>query len=137
MHYPAYLLCLVLMTPAFALATLFAVISMLTAGVGKGLWRIVEALAFFGAGIEDPLRYGWRILTLVAVIGFLLTAGAIPQLRHYVFHGLGLLGTACVVFCLITAARHEGAGGVFSALVFLSPSVAAIAGCLWFARKFA
>ena len=135
MVYPAYLLCLVLMIPAFALTALVATIVLLAAGPRDGWAVTIDFLAFFGSGIAEPLKYGWRIVALLAVIGFVLVAGAIPALRTLAFHGLALMATLCAAFCLFEAAKQDGYN-VFNALLILSPSFIGIAACLWFAVKF-
>jgi hypothetical protein len=135
MIYPAYLLCLALMLPAFCLTALVAAILLLAAGPKDGWSVIFNGLAFFGAGIVEPFRYGWRIVALLAVIGFLLSAGAIPALRTLSFHGLAILGTLCAVFCLYHASQQDRYN-VVNALIVLAPSFAGISACLWFAFKF-
>lgn len=132
---PAYLLCLVLLIPAFGLAVFVAMLLLLAAGPRDGWSVIVNGLAYFGAGIAEPLRYGWRILALLAVIGLFLSAGAIAPLHIPAFYVLAALGTLCAVFCLYAAAQ-EDRYNVVNALIVLSPSFIGIAGCLWFAAKF-
>ena len=68
---------------------------------------IVNAFAFFGAGLVEPLKYGWRIVALLVVIGFFLSAGAIPALRTLSFYGLAALATVCAVFCLYAASQQD------------------------------
>ena len=135
MAYPAYLLCLLLTVPAFALTAFAITIMLLAAGPKDGWSMLFNGLAFFGAGIGEPLRYGWRIIALLAVIAFVLAAGAIPGVRAYAFHGLAVIASLCVVFCLYAAAQQD-AQNVFNALLVLSPSLLGIAACFWFAVKF-
>ena len=116
------------MLPAFGLTALIG--AML-----RGLSGVTGFLAFIGSGISDPLRYGWHILLLLATIGLLLTAGAIPQLRTLSFYGLALLGTLCAAFCLFAATR-QGTPETINALLVLSPSLAGIVTSLWFAAKY-
>ena len=123
------------MLPAFALTAFIVAIMLLAAGPSKGWWILLSIPAFFGAGIVDPLRYGWRIAAFFAVLALLLGAGAIPALRVYAFQGLALLATLCVAFC-VYAASTQDMYNVFNALLVLSPSLAGIAACLWFAAKF-
>ena len=135
MVYPAYLLCLFLMLPAFGLTLLIGFMLLVAAGPKDGWSVIVQGFAFFGAGIVEPLRYGWRIVALLAAVAFFLGAGAIPSLRTLAFYGLGVIGTLCVAFCIFAASR-EGRPETFNALLVLSPSFAGIAACVWFATKF-
>ena len=123
------------MIPAFAVTALIATMMLLAAGPGSGWTVLVNFLAFFGAGIAEPLRYGWRIVALLSVIGFLIGAGAIPSLRSHAFSGLAVLGTLCVAFCFF-AAFQQDIHNVFNALIVLSPSLVGIAACVWFAIKF-
>src|SRR5947207_3745915 len=99
MVYPCYLLCLFLMIPAFVLTAIVTVLLLFTAGPKEGWSVLINSFAFFGAGIAEPLHYGWRILALLATIVLFLSAGAIPQLRTLAFYGLGVLGTLFVAFC--------------------------------------
>ena len=135
MAYPSYLLCLLLMVPAFALTAVIGAILLLAAGPKDGWSVLINLFAFFGAGIAEPLRYGWRILALLATIGLFLTAGAIPQLRVIAFYGLGVLGTLCVAFCLFAAIR-QGPHEALNVVIVLTPSFAGIVACVWFASKF-
>jgi hypothetical protein len=135
MIYPAYLLCLLLMVPAFGLTAFIITILLLAAGPKEGWSVLFNGLAFFGAGLVEPLRYGWRIVALLAVIGLFLGAGAIPALRTLSFQALALMGTLCAVFCLYQAAQQDGYN-VINALIVLSPSLAGIGACIWFALKF-
>ena len=123
------------MLPAFALTAFIVTIMLLAAGPSKGWSILFSILAYFGAGIADPLRYGWRIAAFFGVLGFLLGAGAIPALRVHAFHGLATLAALCVVFCLY-AASTEDRYNVFNALLVLSPSLVGIAACFWCAAKF-
>jgi len=136
MVYPSYLLCVFLMIPAFALTALIVVMMLLGAGPRDGWSVIIDFFAFFGAGIAEPLRYGWRILALLAAIAFFLTAGAIPQLRTLAFWGLGVMGSVCAAFCLYAAIR-QGPNETLNAVLVLVPSFGGIAACAWFAAKFA
>ena len=135
MVYPAYLLCLALIVPAFALTALVGTIMLLATGPKQGWSVLLNCLAFFGAGVAEPLRYGWRIAALLGTLGFLLGAGAIPGLRVHAFHGLAVLATLCVTFCFYAAARQD-AQNVLNALIVLWPSLFGIGACLWFATKF-
>ena len=135
MVYPAYLLCLGLMLPAFALTALIVAMMLFAAGPRDGWTVVINFIAFFGAGIESPARYGWRIALLLGTMGMFIGAGAIPGLRNYAFHGLALLATLCVAFCFY-AASQEDIHNVFNALLVLSPSLVGIVACLWFATKF-
>jgi len=135
MVYPAYLLCLVLMLPSFVLSAIIGAVMLVAAGPKDGWSVIINLFAFFGAGIAEPLRYGWRILALLATIAFFLSAGAIPQLRTLAFYGLGTLGSVCIGFCLFEATR-QGGPETFNAALVLIPSFAGIAACAWFAAKF-
>ncbi len=135
MVYPAYLLCLGLMLPAFAVTAFIVTIMLVAAGPREGWSVLINFFAFFGAGIVEPLRYGWRIVALLLTLGFVLTAGAIPALRGHAFTGLAVLGGLCVGFCFIAAAKQDMAN-VFNALLVLSPSLIGIAACVWFALKF-
>ena len=96
---------------------------------------MIKILAFFGAGIAEPLRYGWRIIALLAASGLVLSVGAIPQLRTLSFYGLSAAGTLCAAFCLCAAIR-EGAPETINALIVLSPSFVGITAGVWFAAKF-
>ena len=133
MVYPAYLVCLALMMPAFAL-TAFAG-AMLLVGSKGGWSSLINGLAFFGEGIVDPLRYGWRVAVLVAAVGLLVGAGIIPGVRDYAFYGLALLATVCVAFCLYAASTVDFQN-VMNALIVLTPSLVGIGGCLWLGTKF-
>jgi len=135
MVYPAYLLCLILMMPAFGLTAFVTAFLLIAAGPKEGWTTLIKGLAFFGAGIVEPLRYGWRIVALLAVIGFLVSAGAIPSLRTLSFQGLALLGILCAGFCLYVAAQQDGYN-VINALIVLSPSLASIAACVWCSIRF-
>lgn len=136
MVYVSYLACLFLMLPAFLLTAVIIVMLLIAAGPKQGWSVIINIFAFFGAGIAEPLHYGWRVLALLATIGLFLSAGVIPQLRTLAFYGLGILGISCVAFCLYAAVR-EGSGETFSAALVLLPSYAGIVACAWFATKFA
>jgi hypothetical protein len=129
MAYPSYLLCLLLMVPAFALTAIIGAILLLAAGPKDGWSVLINLFAFFGAGIAEPLRYGWRILALMATIGLFLTAGVIA------FYGLGVLGMLCVAFCLFAAIR-QGPHETLNVVIVLTPSFAGIVACVWFASKF-
>lgn len=133
--YPAYLLCLALTIPAFALTALIGVMTLIGAGPKNGWSVLFNGLAFFGAGIAEPLQYGWRIVVLLGAIGFIVGAGAIPGLRTHAFNGLALVATLCVAFCFYAASK-EDVYNVLNALLVLSPSLIGIAACLWFALKF-
>ena len=135
MIYPAYLLCLGLMVPAFALTALIVAMKLFAAGPRDGWTVVINFLAFFGAGIENPVRYGWRIVGFLGTIVMFIGAGAIPGLRNYAFHGLALLATLCVVFCFYAASQQD-VHNVLNAFLVLSPSLVGIAACLWFATKF-
>ena len=135
MVYPAYLLCLALIFPAFAVTALVIILILIGAGPKEGWSVLFNGLAFIGAGIVEPLRYGWRIVALLGAIGFLLGAGAIPGLRVHAFYGLAFLATLCVVFCFYMASTQD-AYNVLNALIVLSPSLLGIGACLWFATKF-
>ena len=131
MAYTSYLFCLALMIPAFLLTALVALMSSVS-GFFSGVFTF---LAWIGAAITEPLRYGWRIAALLAALGFAGGAGAIPPLQVWAFRGLALAGTLCVSFCLHAASRQEP-HQVWSALLALSPSIAGILASLWFALKF-
>lgn len=135
MAYPAYLLCIALLIPAFGLAAIVGAILLFAAGPKDGWSVFINILAFFGAGIEDPLRFGWRILAFLAVLGLFLTAGAITSLRIPAFYFLATLGTLCAAFSLYMAAQQDRYN-VINALIVLSPSFIGILACLWFAAKF-
>ena len=135
MIYPAYLLTLMLMIPAFALTALVAAMLLLASGLKEGLWSLVQIFAFFGAGIAEPLQHGWRIVALLAVTGLILTAGAIPQLRIGAFYALSIAGTLCAAFCLFAASR-EGTPETINVLIVLAPSFLGIVAGVWFATKF-
>jgi hypothetical protein len=135
MVYPSYLLCLLLMIPAFALSAIVIAMMLLAAGPKDGWSVIINSFAFFGAGIAEPFRYGWRIVALLMAIGFFLGAGAIPQLRTAAFYGLGVIGSVCVAFCLY-AAIQQGSAETFNAIFVLTPSIAGVVACAWFAAKF-
>src|SRR5947209_5225785 len=100
MAYPAYLLCLGLMIPAFALTALIVTMMLVAAGPKDGWSVLVNSVAFFGAGLVEPLRYGWRLGALLAGIVLVIGAGAIPGLRDYAFYLLALVAAACAAFCL-------------------------------------
>ncbi|WP_155121252.1 hypothetical protein [Bryobacter aggregatus] len=135
MAYLAYLVCLVLMLPAFGLTLFVSALLLFAAGPRDGWSVLIQVLAFFGAGIEDPLRYGWRILAFFAVLGFVLGAGAIAPLRIPAFYGLAVVGASCALFCLYAAAQQDRYN-VINALIVLSPSFVGMAACLWCAAKF-
>ena len=127
MMYTAYLFCLALTLPAFGavLWTRFL-----------GNWRILlDFLAFIGSGIEDPLRNGWHILVVLATLGFVLGAGAIPALRILAFQALALAATISIAYCLSYVIRTEP-DAIWSALIVLSPAFAGILASLWYAIKF-
>ena len=136
--YPANLLCLGLMLPVFGLTALIATMLLVAAGPSDA-WSVfsnaMTVFAFFGAGLVEPLRYGWRIVALLAFIGLALSAGAIPSLRIPAFYVVALLGTLGVAFCLFFAWR-EGVQEMLSALLVLSPSIVGIVACVWCANKF-
>ena len=59
---PAYLICIVLILPVLSAAAFVGAITLPAAGSKDGWSVLIKILAFFGAGIAEPLRYGWRIL---------------------------------------------------------------------------
>jgi hypothetical protein len=123
------------MIPAFALAALVGAMLLLAAGPKDGWSVIINLFAFFGAGIAEPLRYGWRIVVLLTAVGLFLTAGAFPQLRSLAFYGLGVLGALCMAFSLF-AATQQGPHETLNALLVLLPSFAGLVACAWFGSKF-
>ena len=133
MVYLSYLLCLALVSPALGLSVFVLALKSIQGCTGWPLTFVI--LAFFGAGIAEPIRYGWRIVALIAVMGFLLCAGVIPALRTHAFHGLALLATMCAAFCLFEASKVDRYN-VINALIVLTPSFLGIVACLWFAIKF-
>ncbi len=135
MVYPAYLLCIVLILPALAAAAFVGAISLLAAGPKNGWSVIIGILAFFGAGLSEPLRYGWRIIAFIAATGFFLGAGAIPSIRIPAFYGLATLATLCIAYTLFAASQQDRYN-VINALIITSPSIVGIVACLWFAIKF-
>ncbi len=135
MVYPAYLLTLLLMVPAFGLTALIATLLILSTGFKEGFGALFQILGYLGAGIAEPLRYGYRIVAFLVVSGFVLTAVAFPQLRTLSFWGLSTAGTLCAAFCLFAASR-EGTPETINALIVLSPSFVGIAAGVWFATKF-
>ena len=133
--YPAYLLCLLLTIPAFAVTAFITVILLLAAGPKDGWSVLLNAISFFGAGLVEPLRYGWRPALLLIAIVFMLGAGAIPVVRGYAFYGLATVVSLCVAFCFYIALKQD-VYNVIDASLVLSPSLIGIAVCFWFAAKF-
>ena len=129
MAYTSYLFCLALMLPAFGLT---ALVTLMNGGFFTGIFTF---LAWIGAGITEPLRYGWRLIALLAALGFVGGVGAIPSLHVWAFRGLALAGTLCAAICFFAASRQEP-HQVWSALLVLSPSIAGILAALWCALKF-
>ena len=135
MVYTSFLICLALMAPVLGLTALTCGLLLFAAGPRDGWSVLLNGLAFIGQGVAEPLRYGWRIVAIVAAIGLFFTAGAIPALRVVSFYTLALIGTLGTAFCLFFAWR-EGPQEALTALFVLSPSLAGILVCLWCANKF-
>ncbi len=135
MAYPASLLCVALLIPAFGLAAVIDAILLIAAGPRDGWSVFINILAFFGAGIQDPLRYGWRIVAFLAVFGLFLIAEAITSFRIPAFSFLAIVGTLCAAFSRYMAVQQDCYNGI-NALIVLSPSFLGIVACLWFAAQF-
>jgi len=129
-HYLRYLTCLALLTPALALAAYFGLIGMLASGPRTGWRALFDLFLYFGAGLVEPLRYGWRILGLLSFFGIVLIAGAIPALRSGAFAALAVAGIAAVAYCLAV-----GKDDALNVAIFVCPSIAGVALSIFFFIK--
>jgi len=135
MRYAAYLLCLGLITPAVALGAMSLLLGIKGAGFFSAIFTVVEVFFLFLPGLSDPAQEGWRVLVWLAGVAAVLGLGAIKALKSLVFWGLGVLGTAGIATTLF-AASSEGLEGLLMATLFLLPSIAGVAACMWFTVKF-
>ena len=117
MNAALYFLCLVLLLPMAAMATLGLLVDSLA---NFGLWEVFKTLA---APLYDPLGRGiWILLLFLGLLG-LGGAGFIPAARPFGFGAIAAIGILCGVFAVKIYPNDWGFGSV---LLFI-PSLVSIA----------